>query len=135
MKKVYGRILEVSKNGEDWEFAAFFNHDYCYREEIPELQEVDIATTYEEAVELVKSWELEYKEKKSIFTRNKYLVVKIPFTEIYLHDNGKPKNFQIRVKYKEEKNISMYDLMKYMSHKDFQEWAKDNNLTYFEKNC
>lgn len=134
MKKLYRRHLEVSiDGGNSWEFAAFFKNDYCYIEEVPDLQKVEKGNTYDEVLELAKSWQLMYKEKKSILTKKRYLIIKLPFTSFIVYDNGKQEDFQVRVKYEDKSNASMRDLMDYLSNQDFREWASDNKLKYFEK--
>lgn len=128
MKKLYSRHLEASLDGEHWTFAGFFRNMYCYKEEIPDLQEVEIATNYEEVMELVKEWKLDHKEKKNLFTRKNYVKIKLLFTDFCTSDR-----LYIRVKYNDESNATMSDLMKNLSNQDFKAWAEDNNLKYFEE--
>ena len=134
MKRLYGRHLEISTNGKDWEFAKFFKNDMCYIEELPELQEVWKADTYEKVIRLLNGWSLMYMEVKIPFINKCFILVEVPFAGTILLTK-KNMELYIRIKYNDESQAPMEKLMKFLSNEDFKEWAKDNNLTYFEKSC
>lgn len=134
MKRLYGRHLEISTNGENWTFAKFFKNDMCYIEEKPELQEVWKADTYEKVIRLLNGWGLMYTEIKIPFINKHIISVAVPFSNGILLTE-KNMELYIRVKYNDESQAPMDKLMKFLSNEDFKEWARDNNLTYFEKRC
>ena len=80
MKRLYGRHLEISTNGENWEFAKFFKNDMCYIEELPELQEVWKADSYEKVIRLLNGWGLMYTEIKIPFINKRIISVVVPFS-------------------------------------------------------
>ena len=130
MKRIYSRFLEVSiDNGETWDFAGFFENLYCYIEEADKYMP-ETFTSYEELIEGLKSWNIAYLEKEIFFKKRKYIVIKVPFETLRVLE---PKDVQIRIKYKDENNCSIKDLMKELSNQDFIEWAKDNRLEFLEK--
>lgn len=134
MKRLYGKHLEISTDGENWEFAKFFKNDMCYIEEVPELQEVWKADTYEKVIRLLNRWSLMYMEIKIPFINKGIISVAVPFSgTIFLTKRNM--ELYIRIKYTDESHAPMEDLMKYLSNEDFKEWVKDNNLKYFEKSC
>ncbi len=125
MKKVYSRFLEVSiDNGETWDFAGFFKNLFCYIEET-ERRKPDTFTSYEELTKALKEWNIAHIEKQTFFKKRKYILIKVPFETLRIWE---PKDVQIRIKYKEENNCSVKDLMKELSNQDFVEWAKDNKI-------
>lgn len=134
MKRLYGRHLEISTNGKDWQFAKFFKNDMCYIEELPELQEVWKADTYEKVIRLLNDWSLMYMEVKIPFINKRFILVEVPFAGTILLTK-KNMELYIRIKYNDESQAPMEKLMKFLSNEDFKEWARDNNLTYFEKSC
>lgn len=134
MKRLYGRHLEISTDGENWKFAKFFKNDMCYIEELPELQEVWKADTYEKAIRLLSGWNLMYMEIKIPFINKRIVSIPTPFSNSILLTE-KNMELYIRVKYNDESQAPMESLMKLLSNEDFKEWVKDNNLTYFEKSC
>ena len=130
MKRIYSRFLEVSiDNGETWDFAGFFENLYCYIEEADKYMP-ETFTSYEELVEGLKSWNIAHLEKETFFKKRKYILIKVPFETLRVLE---PKDVQIRIKYKDENNCSIKDLMKELSNQDFIEWAKDNRLEFLEK--
>ena len=134
MKKIYGRHLEISDDyGETWDFLSFFKNDYCYIEEVKELQEVFIKDSYEEVVNFVKKLDLRYNERKALFTNTRVLEVMGLMHMHRLTSKQSADSMQFRIKYSDESDASMKELMKHLSNKDFRAWAEDNNLKYFEK--
>ena len=134
MKRLYGRHLEISTNGENWAFAKFFKNDMCYIEELPELQEVWKADSYEKVIRLLNDWDLMYIEIKIPFINKRAILVEVPFAGTILLTK-KNMELYIRIKYNDESQAPMDKLMKLLSNEDFKEWARDNNLVYFEKSC
>ena len=132
MKKLYGRHLEISTNGKDWEFIKFFKNDMCYMEEIQDFQEVWKANTYENAIELLSGWRLHYMEIKIPIIKKRFVSIIVPFSSNIIMSEKNTKLY-IRVKYNDKSNASMEELMKHMSNQDFKAWAEENNLKYFEK--
>lgn len=132
MKCLYGRHLEISVDGEHWEFIKFFKNDMCYIEEIPELQEVWKADTYEKVIRLLSGWELHYMEIKIPFINKHFVSIVVPFSSSILLSK-KNMEIYIRIKYTDESNAPMERLIKDLSNEDFRAWAKDNELKYFEK--
>lgn len=130
MKRIYSRFLEVSiDNGETWDFAGFFENLYCYIEETEKYMP-ETFTSYEELVEGLKSWNIAHLEKETFFKKRKYILIKVPFETLRVWE---PKDVQIRIKYKDENNVSIKELMRDLSNQHFIEWAKDNGLEFLEK--
>lgn len=132
MKRLYGRHLEISTNGKDWEFAKFFKNDMCYIEELPELQEVWKADNYEKVIRLLNGWGLMYTKIKIPFINKHIISVATPFSSSILLTE-KNMELYIRIKYNDESQAPMEKLMKFLSNEDFKEWAKDNELNFLEK--
>jgi hypothetical protein len=132
MKKLYGRHLEISTNGKDWEFVKFFKNDMCYMEEVPDFQEVWKADTYENAIELLSGWRLHYMEIKIPIIKKRFVSIAIPFSGNIIMSE-KNTELYIRVKYDDKSQATMEELMKRLSNQHFIEWAKDNELNFLEK--
>jgi hypothetical protein len=130
MKRIYSRFLEVSiDNGETWDFAGFFENLYCYIEEADKYKP-ETFTTYEELIEGLESWNIAYLEKETLFKKRKYILIKVPFETLRVWE---PKNVQIRIKYKDENNVNIKELMRDLSNQHFAEWVKDKELEFLEK--
>lgn len=132
MKKLYGRHLEISKNGENWEFIKFFENDMCYIEPVIDLQDVFYADTYETAIKLLNYFDIKYLEITIPIIKKRFLSIAVPFSGS-ITMSEKNIEFYIRIKYDDKSNASMQELMKRLSNQDFKAWAEDNNLKYFEK--
>ena len=81
-------------------------------------------------VEGLKSWNIGYLEKETFFKKRKYILIKVPLETLRVWE---PKEVQIRIKYKDENNVSIKELMRDLSNQHFIEWAKDNGLEFLEK--
>lgn len=132
MKRLYSRHFEISTDNKNWEIAKFFKNEMCYIEELPELQIVWEANTYEKVIRMLNDWNLKYMEIKIPFINKHIISIATPFSNCILLTK-KNMNLYIRVKYHDESQAPMDKLMKFLSNEDFKEWAKDNNLIYFEK--
>ena len=125
MKRIYSRFLEVSiDNGKTWDFAGFFENLFCYIEETEKYMP-ETFTSYEELIEALKEWNIAHLEKETFFKKRKYILIKVPFETLRV---WKPEDVQIRIKYKDENNVSIKELMKELSNQGFVEWAKDNKI-------
>lgn len=132
MKKLYGRHLEISTNGKDWEFVKFFKNNICYIEEVQNFQEVWKADTYEKAIRLLDYWNIHYKEIKIPIIGKRFMSVTVPLSNNIL-TSEKNIELYIRIRYDDKSHATMEDLIKHMSNQDFKAWAEENNLKYFDK--